>query len=186
MSDEGYTLAETLVALVIIALAIGGLAAAIHVITVGERKSELTLKRVDTLHFAQAALEGVFAGSGPFPSNHPELFSGDSAGFQFQCAGGQSCSARLSQSHGDNTLEVRNGIGARDFRLPAGDPPRFLYVSAQGPSDAWPPAGDQRQTLRSVALLGGPSGAQGPLIQKRFWREEPAECQFDVVLQDCR
>jgi hypothetical protein len=72
------------------------------------------------------------------------------------------------------------------LRLPADTPLRFVYRGVDGPILVWPPQSGQRQALRSVALVQGEGDGERVLFEAKIRLEQPLDCAFDPVMQDCR
>ncbi len=188
MRDAGYTLAEMLAALMIVGLAIGGLSAGLGVLGRLQSMNARAVGALQATHIAQVGLRDLLSSAGPFRALDVNGLQGDAAGLQFPC-GAARCRARLLPPAGGGArleLTAANGrVRTMDLRDPG--PLAFSYVGGLGPSPTWPPAGGERQALRAVSLLRRPNGsAAEPVLEARIWREQPAACDFDVVMQDCR
>lgn len=183
MEDAGYTLVEVLVALMVLALAVGGLTAGIHVLS--QRQQRIAAVAVETqgLRRAQAALDRFFEGQGPFGAHQPERFAGDVDSFTFECGATALCAAELSAAGEGARLRLAGASGATTYALRSPAPARFVYEGARDVGQVWPPAGQGRQTLRGIAVVGA-TGAV--LLKTRLWLEQPVACDFDSILQDCR
>lgn len=182
MSDDGYTLADTLAALAIVGLSIAGVTTGlsslskIHLTT--ERRSAETagLKRASVL------LTDLFHDAGPF-TNRSTVLEGDSLSFAFDCGPGR-CSAHLENAIQGARLVVRRAGGVeRSVRLEPQNV-RFIYFGSSTSGEAWPQTSDDRQRLRSVGLVDEQGDV--PLVQAVLWTDQPVRCEFDVVAQDCR
>lgn len=183
MNDAGYTLVETLTAMAVLALAIGGLSAGLQVLARQQSGVGRVVGDSQAMRNAQAGLDRLFEGRGPYRSHQPQQFSGDARGFTFDCGQAQACSAALVEEGGGVSMAIRDGGAAGRLPLRVPGPARFTYQGARGVSETWPPAGP-RQALRVVAVVREPDSAT--LIKTRLWIEQPLRCDFDVVLQDCR
>lgn len=184
--EAGYTLTETLAALVVLALAISGLAAAAATLGQGQSVVNVQVADVAAVRAGQVALDRLLEGHGPFRSHEPEALSGDAAGFRLACGEPAPCSVQVDQAADGLRLRIRRAAGERMLRLRAPGPGRFVYEGREAGLGAWPPEPGARQALRSVSLVRGQAGAEETLLISRVWREQPVACEFDVLLQDCR
>jgi hypothetical protein len=183
MSDDGYTLVETLGALMITGLAIGGLTAGVQVMSEQQRRLGLGLRETTAERRVQASFDRLLDGQGPFRSHEPQRFTGGPAAFDFECGADAPCAARLASEDAKLVLHLDAGSGDVGLPLQRSGTAQFRYEGSLGVSDVWPPAMPERQALRSITVVG-PDGAV--LAQARVWREQPADCAFDPVMQDCR
>jgi hypothetical protein len=182
MSDGGYTLAEMLAALVMVSLAVSGLALATGTISRAEARSQAaraTLGDLGRLHRAAAAMLGS---AGPFIGGSPRDLQGDGRQASFPCNGGQACRLALEASGGRTAMRLHAGARDQKLALRGVASAELRYVSALDgrTQPAWPPA-DRPDRLAAVVLFS--RGA--PLDVLRISREQPAACVFDVRLQGC-
>jgi hypothetical protein len=188
MNQEGYTLAETLAALLIIGLAVGGLTEAMTVIGKMQHDANRAVETSRSLSRAGRGFEELLVGRGPFASDRGG-FNGGARGFTFPCGAAQ-CGAKLLQDRRGLRLELAEASGvSRTLTLPDVETAHFLYGDEDGEAEAWPRATASplgRRTLRSIALVAaGPDGVS-TLAETRVWSEQEAECQFDLISQSCR
>lgn len=186
MSEAGYTLVEMLVALIMVALAIGGFSAATQVlawrqITVAHRLADSRASRT-----AEVVLERLLQPGTPYRSQEPARFRGDPQGFQFDCAADAPCEVKLVGAPGGLSLHIQGATAAGDLPLRTAGGAHFLYGGSDGASGVWPPARGDRQALRLITLVGDGDAGHPALVKARLWREQPVRCAFDVVMQDCR
>jgi prepilin-type N-terminal cleavage/methylation domain-containing protein len=186
MNDHGYTLAEMLAALVIIGLAITGLAEAFRALRLTQAGAARAVAEERSLVRARRGLERVLQGEGPFKNDDPAGLKGGASGFVFDCRGGGRCGARIVGSTAGVDLVFEGEHGWRDVaRLDNVHELSFSYQSGRGPSGDWPPKGLAR-TLSAVSLDKGPSEGGGPLLAAPVWSEQAKACAFDPIIQDCR
>lgn len=187
MSDAGYTLTETLAAMVVIGLGVGGFSLGMQ--TLGAQQGVVggvVLKTQDT-RAAEAWLERRLSEHAPYRATDGDRFSGDAEGFRFDCGAAQRCSAELVTNEGRQTLRLSRGDGGQQtFQLPAREPARLVYFGAVAAQAAWPPAGGERESLRAISLLQGVGPDQRPVLAVRLRPEQPLDCQYDPVIKDCR
>jgi hypothetical protein len=186
MNRDGYTLAEALAALLMVGLAVGGLTQAVMVIGRVQAKAAVAIHDDAGLREAGHGLSRLLADTGPFASD-TDGFRGDAQALDFACGPAARCSAHLSDTGGAPRLILDFGGKTRTVALPAGAPLAFAYESADGRGDAWPPrAAPKRLTLRAVTLSRlSPQGAD-LITRARIWSEQPADCLYDMIVQDCR
>lgn len=187
MTDQGYTLVETMAALLIIGLAMSGLAAALGLMARQHASVAHAFARTSDLRRAQSTLEQLFEGRGPFRSSEPSTFTGAAHFLQFDCGQPAPCKAELAQDPRSHlVLRVQGGSATTTIPLPDADAAHFRYQGSLGDLDAWPPVAEPRQALRGVAIIADGSDPHAVLTQTHLWTEEALVCGFDAVLQDCR
>lgn len=182
MSD-GYTLSETLAAMAVLGLGIGGFSLGMQVIGGQQLAVSGELARLQAARAARVELEQALADGAPFRAHQPAQLSGDAAGFRFECGAAAACEARLA----DGAVEfAREGDAVRRYRLPSAAPARFVYRGAAGSvGGAWPAAAG-REALRSVSLVQDGANGEAVVFDARVWAEQPRACAFDPILGDCR
>jgi hypothetical protein len=187
MSQAGYTLAETLAALLIIGLAFGGLTEGMRVIGMVQSGAARTTSDATRRWAAQDALIRLLDQKGPFRSDDAKRFVGDRSGFSFDCGQSQPCGARIATSGGETRLTVADAGGETSVvSLAPVSSARFAYDDKKALAETWPPAPGERRLLRSVILVGQSPFGEVPLVTARLWREQEVGCQFDPIAQDCR
>ena len=186
MNQEGYTLAETLVALATIGLAMGGLTAGVRLIGLNQAAINHSLAAGQDLRVASQAFAGLLTGRGPFASDDAALLSGAADQLSFDCDAAKPCSARLIPADGALTLRVQAPGAVTQVKLPAVGQAHFLYVGSRTQGTAWPSAGKDPEPLLLVVLVGGGGRGEAPLAVARVWREQGADCVFDPVVGNCR
>lgn len=190
MKQDGYTLAETMAALVMIGLAIGGLGQATYVIGRLNRAAGDQVAVARRVAGAQRALGDLLAQAGPFRARDDAGFNGHGASFAFPCDQGRRCGAELVAGRDQTTLVIQRGGRATASRaLGRLDDPRFAYRDAAGLHDVWPSADDPEdrgRTLEAIALVTGPGDAPRPMAVASVWAQQAADCQFDSISGECR
>lgn len=184
--DDGYTLAEALVALATISLALGGLTAAVRMINLNQAAASRTLGGERGLRAMDGTLSTLLAGSGPFRSDQDDGLSGDGTGFTLDCHASTLCAARLARSARGPALVVTGRVGAT-INLSGFRYAHFVYVGSRTQGGIWPSSSKDPETLRAVVLVGeGAAGAEVPLASARIWKEQGADCVFDPISGGCR
>ena len=182
--DDGYTLTECLVALLIVALAIAGLLSAIRVVAEQGARVEFATNSGVTSQRLQTQMEMLLAGAGPFYSDQGGAVTGDESEFSFACAIAKRCGARIVATARGATFHVLAG-DAVDVRLPM-ERLEFRYRGSVSDSTKWPPERAERQRLLAVQLKRVDASSSAPLAEARLWREQSSSCAFDPIAQDCR
>lgn len=186
MSDDGYTLAETLAALAMIGLAISGLSLAMQTMGRQQARTSETLAQTHARRGANVYLQRLMDDQGAFRSHEPDRLSGDAQGFTFACHGAERCKVEIGQDAKGLALAVSEGSDTHRLSLRRSGSARFVYRGRLDESQAWPPERPERQALRSIALLQMRNGQEVEVLETRIWSEQPAVCAFDTVMQDCR
>lgn len=186
--QDGYTAAEALAALAILGLAMGGLTTSMHIITRGQTKAQSRLQQAMWERAVDQQLERLLSQAAPFRSDQASRLTGDGQAFQVDCGAGQHCVARIEAA----TLTIQGGDGrSTTLRLPDGQGAHFVYVGSHSTSDTWPPAAlpppaPSWQTLSAVMIQSRLEDQDKPLAMAKVWRQQRADCEYDVVIQDCR
>lgn len=186
--QDGYTAAEALAALAILGLAMGGLTTSMGLIAKGQLKARERVEQSMLQRAADQRLERLLAREAPFRSDQVAHLVGDERGLEVDCGGAQRCAVRIE----DERLIVRDRDGQEtSLKLPEGDAPKFRYLGSYRSSDVWPPAtmpppAPAWQSLHGVAILGETAAKEKTLALAKVWRQQRADCEYDVVIQDCR
>lgn len=186
--QDGYTAAEALAALAILGLAIGGLTTSMSLITAGQTKARARLEQSMLERAADQRLENLLARDAPFRSDQTNHLVGDGQRLEADCGGSQRCMGQIA----DGVLRIRRGDGSEtSLRLPDGEAPHFVYVGSYSISSIWPPAAlpppaPSWQTLGAVMIQSKSGDEEKPLVVAKIWRQQRADCEYDVVIQDCR
>jgi prepilin-type N-terminal cleavage/methylation domain-containing protein len=187
MNEAGYTLTETLAAMAVIGLAMGGLTLGMQVLGGQQSAVGATVLKAQEVRAAQAWLEGRLADHGPYRAHETGRLAGTAERLAFDCGAAANCVLSFEDHERGRRLKVFRGQGEPvSYRLPSRAPARFVYRGAGEVELAWPPAGGTRQALRSISLLQGESGREAAVFEARVWAEQPLDCAYDPVIQDCR
>lgn len=182
MSDDGYTLAEALAAIVMIGLAIGGLAEAAHVIGRLQERSTASLQVGARGQALQQGLDRHLQAVEPVWSDRGGV-QASARSAVLPCGYGALCRLDLERSAEGERLSLRDARGrTRSVALGATRGARFEYVDDDGVHEVWPPAAMPRRTLRAIAVVDG----KRPLAVGRIWPAQPKPCVFDSVVGECR
>jgi type II secretory pathway pseudopilin PulG len=188
MNDEGFTLAEALAALVMIGLAAVGAVQGVQVISKMQTAANRSVNQERTINHAGLGLARLLDGQGPFRSDRAG-FEGGRDHFEFACGQGQ-CSAKLSDDGADSSLSLTEESGQTSrVVLARASGAAFTYQGATTSGGSWPPPNATQarpEALRGVAIVRVSKSGDATLAQARFWTEQPADCAFDPISQDCR
>jgi len=185
MSEGGYTLAESLAALMMVGLAVGGVAAGMNALGQMQAAATRKIETGQAIRSLDLSLNRLLGGRGPFMSDAKGAFTGDQFGFSFDCKAPRSCTARIERSARGLRLDVTEG-GVVSTRLARLADARFLYVGSSTVGPTWPPSFAAPQALRSVVLIGRDQHGETPLATARIWIEDSGVCNFDLSSQTCR
>ena len=185
MNDEGYTATEALCALLILGLAFSGLSAGLAVIgkaqlLAGRRLSETVFDRT-----AKEQLSRLVSDYGPFRSDASNGFVGGRDGFRFPCEA-RDCRVQAVS----DGLEILDPQGfQKRLRLNSDARLSFQYIGWAGQVDHWPPPSapppaPEWQVLKGIVVSR--DGAAAPIAIVPISVDQAADCEFDVVIQDCR
>jgi hypothetical protein len=187
MNEEGYTLVEALLALLVIGLAIGGLTEGMR--SAGRLQGAASKALADD-RSASAIREGLgqlIESEGPFPSDQADVFQGSVNGFRFDCDAKAACGAWLTSAEDGLELHIagRGGI-IRTFILHGVTAARFSYAGSRTIGGAWPATSKELQTLKSIGLVAQTAVGDIPITSARVWLEQTPGCDFDAIIQTCR
>jgi hypothetical protein len=184
MNDHGYTLSEALTALLMIALALGGIAQAVHVLSAASIRLERDRQRLESLAEARDLFRGLPDNLGPFVAGDDparRAFSGSEYSMRFVCGYAGSCSVSLEPRSGKVELDVTSNGRARAVRLTPLTGLRLQYVSAIDGvvSSSWP--------IRPADRLGAVDLDDGEttLAVLPLSNAQDAACAFDLQRGGC-
>ena len=184
MNNHGYTLVETLVALAMIAMAIGGLTLGVGVIGRAQLKAATVIAQAEATRLAQVSLERVLQAQGAFRTQDGGRLTGSASEIAYVCGSTQPCHIVLKEEPDGLGLDITEPDHKRHIDLRTRSKAKFVYQGAVHTSDAWPPGGTEREALRGIELVRLDDAR--PILVAKLWAEQPAKCDFDVVMQDCR
>lgn len=180
MNDDGYTLAEALAAMLILGLAMGGLAEGARVIgrmqtpVVAARNNDQALRR------AEAGLTGLMRRR----AGGDQSLTGDGQALRFNC-GAETCGLSVDGDSAHPALRVWRGEVAQSFPLPPAGKVSLVYLARDGRFDRWPQPGPSRD-LSGVMVVETSARGEMPLVVARSWIEHPKTCEFDMIAKGCR
>ena len=179
-SRSGYTLAETLVALAVLAMVSAGVVSAGRVIVREQAAAAETGRSAADLLRLRAGLAALV----PWSAD-PELppLSGDRAGLTGSCLA--PCSAVIGHRNGRPVIAFRDQASIREVLLP-GEGFRFSYVTAaRAGFERWPSGrtgdADARDPLQAIRLENGAVVVSLPIAAQLH-----PDCLYDLVTRECR
>jgi len=179
LNDDGFTLPEMLVALVLAGLAVTALATAARISARSEDRVRLSHATALNLERFQTDASAALYASGPFVVGSAEgpRFDGAPLGAAFDCA-----SSRCAIEVGKDGLTLTKDGARRVFATPKIGVLGLRYVSAADGrvADRWPPQ-DKPDRLAAVVLMD----REQPLVLLAVGREQRAACVFDLGTGDC-
>jgi hypothetical protein len=186
MNQDGYTLAETLAALVIIGLAVGGLVGGFDLLGRVQAKAAASANQADQRSRLETEFARFLEHEGPFRSADDPGLRGDGAHFSYAC-GARVCTAELDGRNGQTQLVLTGRDGAaRSTELGKGAFV-FEYEDDLGQEPDWPPADpDRPRTLSGIAIVRLRLGEVLPVAMARVFAEQAAKCAFDSISRTCR
>jgi prepilin-type N-terminal cleavage/methylation domain-containing protein len=189
VNDKGYTLAEMLVALMIIGLLMAGLGRGVSLLSNLQGAASTSIGRHWEIRNARENLASLLDGRGPFLTAGPSAsdFSGSPHDFKFNCGSASRCGASLSEDGSAVRLQISRPSGDTVVaRLPGVSHASFLYGSDQSFGSDWPRQSDKPQALRWIFITEEPSGGPKPLFSVPVLVDQAADCQFDTITRTCR
>ncbi len=171
MNEEGYTLIEVLVALMVIGLAMTAMTAAVNAIGRLQRTGAADAISLERAQAFSNGLDIVLAGQGPFASAGSLPMAGDAQGFSFACGRAQSCRARLAPEAGGESLTFQGAGGVRRLAWRGKAKLAFRYVGAKTTGDHWPPDNPTDWQPLRLIILGRAGPDFQPLAYSRLWIE---------------
>ena len=185
--DDGYTLAECLVAMFVVGLAVSGLSAGLLTVSKMHGASERLERQDQSVRTARQALDGLLAQQGPFASPGGSKFNGDSKGFRFECGPAKAiCGSWVTTTSDGLALTVADQHARHDLPLPGFTGAKFNYAGSLTLGPTWPAQIQDPQTLRSIGLVGETRQGVLPVASVRVWIDQPTTCAFDAIAQACR
>jgi hypothetical protein len=189
--QAGYTLAETLAALLVVGLAVGGLMQAAAVIERMQGASARTAADSRALGAVGKALAQTVDGPGLYRQG-PGGLAGDATGFSLDCGRAAPCAATVEANGGVLQVSFSQGDGRRRaLPLRGLKSVAFVYEDAAGAQSRWPPVdagamASARPALKAVSLVATTADGPLPLARVRVWADQAPGCAFDPIIQACR
>ena len=185
-SDEGgYTLAETLAALVIIGLSTTGLMAGVHSLGRLETHAAADTRGSGLEARLDRSLKAMLADVG---ARGERDFVGDAQGFSFAC-GSARCGMSLQSLNGETEIRFQTARQISNVAV-SGREGQRLELTYLTPTRTLPSFPDPSPPSTGPEPLTGVQisfGGQGPLLaHARVWADEPRDCVFDAILRGCR
>jgi hypothetical protein len=186
MTNDGYTLAETLAALMILGLSIGAVMTGVRAIGRFERGAAEDHAQSSAMARLDRNLAGLLNHRGPFLSNGTGGLIGDRFGFRLPCAP-SICSAQFESQSGRPILNIHDGSFALRTRAP--EAITFVYETAHRKFDHWPDAAASSDFSRAEPLVGVRlvAGAdQRSIAWAPVRKDQQSDCAFDAISRSCR
>ena len=186
MTNDGYTLAETLAALMILGLSIGAVMTGVRTIGRFERATADDHAQSGAMARLDRNLAELLDHRGPYLSNGTGGLVGDQLGFRLPCAP-NSCSAQVETQPRHTFLKIQDGSLTLTVRAP--DALRFEYETAHRKFDHWPDGSASTDTsraepLKGVRLVAGVDGR--PVAWAPVRKDQQSDCAFDAISRSCR
>jgi type II secretory pathway component PulJ len=182
MSEGGYTLAETLAALAVLGMAMGGLSTGLHTLGGVQRSASVSLADANRARMIEQHIGRLVSAHGPYLTGDDAQFSGDGQSFRFACGQPAQCEVRLKLEQ-PMQLSILDSGQTSTFSL-HGESAKFVYEGSQDLTETWP--GELRdQALRSISLVQTVENEPRPAFQLRLWTEQPSNCHFQSISQAC-
>jgi hypothetical protein len=186
MSQDGYTLAEALAALIMVGLAAGGLVFGVQVLGRLQGKAAAEVATSDDRSRLETAFARFLDKEGPFRSDDVRGLQGDTDRLSFPC-GDKTCSATLDRADGTTTLVLAGRNETARLAVGSRGAYAFVYQDDAGAEPAWPPTARRAPMgLRAIAVTKLQLGEERPLAEARLYAEQPAVCAFDSISRTCR
>ncbi|HYE47263.1 MAG TPA: hypothetical protein VEA44_15980 [Caulobacter sp.] len=181
MNREGYSLADTLAAMLIIGLAMVGLFQGVGLIARTQTTNNAEALANQRSRAVQRGLDTLFASHTHRPIGG--LLVGEPSAIAFPCDAAN-CSARLTRRHGRTWLEVRHARGrATALVAPTDHPVSFRFASRAQETDRWPAAdAPAEEPLRGVRIVDGEQVVAAVTLRV----EQSPDCIYDLVTHACR
>jgi prepilin-type N-terminal cleavage/methylation domain-containing protein len=185
VNKDGYTLVEMLAAIIMIALAIGGLTQGMRIIGLVQTSAGRALNGAREQRAEQVGLDRLVAGQGPFFSDDDAGLAGSVSQFSFPCPP-STCTASLTATGASTKLVIARGSAQSVTALPKRGQAVFTYIGEKTTGETWPPVNAPHERLTRIELSQQGVAGVAPLASARLWIEEPRDCRFDAIAQACR
>jgi hypothetical protein len=185
-SDDGYTLAEALAALLILGLAMTGLFAGTRLLVQAQGRTSKVIADDRAVASARTAFEASATNASAIKAVLANQFNGGARSFQYPCASTSGCGVSFTDRGEDGVLTVVGADGRRTtFRLPHGRGAYLVYNSTSGGFLGWQ-VGNNHGLLRSINVVRPAGDGDTPMISARLWIEQSQTCEFDTITRACR
>lgn len=182
MMESGYTLAEMMIALVIVSGTAAAMTEGVHTFTRFQGDVGAELNRSRAMADAQRGFAAFLRNEGPFRTDgQGRAFRGDGDSFEFACGSRSECRATIEPDARGTSLQLDTGDAQFRYLLPGAHDVRFSFTDGDAERATWPPRADGAQ-LSSVALMSD----SGPLLVANPGLDQAAACEFDPVIKACR
>ena len=181
MKQDGYTLAETLAALLIIGLALGGLAQAVHVLGRLESRTSGSLSAARSQRAVQLALGHALTMLGA----EAIAVHGDDMNFEATNASERLIAMHVRETATGADLQFNSDSAVSIVHLAPPARPRLRYGAQSGRLESWPPSSGAG-ALRSIAIVDEAGRPPSPIALARISSSSPWACDFDPMIHDCR
>jgi prepilin-type N-terminal cleavage/methylation domain-containing protein len=189
LSEKGYTLAETLVALMVVGIAMAGLARGVTVLNSLQKGASSSVGRQWDLRRAREGLTALLEAQGPFLTGESSSadFNGTARDFKFLCGGALRCGASLTNSDSGMRLQMHGPSGAAVIAdIPGVSRAAFAYGSDRSFGPDWPTTSDKPRALRWIFVGEDTDKGLKPLFSVPIAVDQAADCQFDTITRTCR
>lgn len=180
-SEAGYTMADALAGLLMISLAMLGLAQALQVGSRLQRRTAEAVSITAGARKAQAMLDRSVAAHGPFSARDGRL-AGDERALAITGESGAPIRVRLTRADQGESMRLEGAGAPQTIQLPNRTGLVFRYYDADGVGHkTWPEGGDN---LAAIAIIPS-ERASDPLVWSTVWPDQAADCALDPTTFDC-
>jgi len=185
MGDDGYTLAESLAAMMVLSLTMAALWAGLAAFSSLQARVTQTSEGPKRERQARSAMNGLAAFIDPAGGAEAGSLVGEPRRLQVGCGRARPCEAEILRSRGHDDLRISDDGGSREIALVKGGRYEFRYWGDQEEA-VWPPAKTSLRRLRAISLRRVEPNPGITAVIVKLWRDEPVDCVYDSVRQGCR
>lgn len=187
MNEDGYTLTDSLAALAVLGLTVGGLTGSLHLIGRAHSATNTAVENTRSIEALNQRVTRLLNENAPILSAADGALAGDRRGFSIACGEQELCRAEILTEGDQEMVRLTQGsLPVTEAKLTRNGGARFVYTSPIGSFEAWPPNDPMSQSLQSISLIEGDGADPSPVVQARIWVEQPVNCAFDPIGQSCR